>query len=536
MMYTRVGGSMKKNIIIFCLVLILTPVFSLEVDRIELESAGDENSVVFLNYTGPHDIISSAEQIVEIGIGMGAPIDPNVQEVQRMGERNRYYVIHAVDPDTTVGLDADILILGEDALVDHIDNLRRIISGYLQAAYDYSAQDADTLAIFATVYNAVYRGQLDVFEQKYKPIVLENLSQENVGLALSYDEWPGKTQIVIPFVSLTPGTINVDTGVISDSEVIDSLRDEPDMGIDARKDLADIKEEESQVATQAAIDSQRAATEAKEEVEQETEVLEQAQNEAEVAQQIARENPEDEQAQQEAIVAQERVEEQEEVVAQAEQRVEELQQQSEAQQDFADARRVDAQTDRIEIAEDQQEIVQEQLAMGNETIELTHGLKIVDERRLLSSLVLMDVNSGIEVKESSIDVIRNRVIFEEADGYVAIAGTTGRNAAVRLVKLDLLSMEIIQQSLEKLSADSVIVKDNNFYYVVVEDEKNFYVAKYDSNLLQVVQSSLSVQAQTAITITGAGVLVTDEDGLLRLLNTSDLEIVKPQNEEVVTLN
>ncbi len=527
---------MKKLIIFMLLLALITPVFSLEVDRIELESAGGADSVVFLNYTGPHDIISSADQIVEVGVGIGSPIDPALQEVQTYGERNRYYVIHAVDPSTTVGLDADILILGEDALVDHIDNLRRIISGYLQSAYDYSAEDANTLAIFATVYNAVYRGQLEVFEQKYKPVVLQNLTQANVGLALSYDQWPGQTQIVIPFVSLTPGIVNVDTGVISDSQVIDSLRDEPDMGIDARKDLADIKEEEANIATINAVDSQRAATEAKQEVAQETEALEQAQNEAVIAEQIARENPDDPIAQQEAVIAQERVEEQEKAVADAEQKVEDLQSQSEAQQNFADARRVDAQTDRIEIAEDQQEIVQEQLAMGNETIELTYGLKIVDQRKLLSSLVLVDINSGVEVKESSIDVIRNRVVFEEEDGYVAIAGTTGRNAAVRLVKLDTISMEIIQQSLEKLSADSVIVKDGDFYYVVIEEEKNFYVGKYDTNLRQVVQSSVSVQAQTAITVTGAGVLVTDEDGLLRLLSASTLEVVKPQNEEVATLN
>ena len=82
--------------------------------------------------------------------------------------------------------------------MDHIDNLRRIIAAYLESAYGYSRQDSQTLAVFVTVYNAVYRGKLDVFKQKYKTVVTKNLTANKAGLALNYAEWPGKTQIVIP--------------------------------------------------------------------------------------------------------------------------------------------------------------------------------------------------------------------------------------------------------------------------------------------------------------------------------------------------
>ena len=75
--------------------------------------------------------------------------------------------------------EADILFIGKDATVDHIKNLRRIISAYLSSAYGYSEKDADTLAVFITVYNAVYRGQYDVYNSKYKAVVVKNLSQDN---------------------------------------------------------------------------------------------------------------------------------------------------------------------------------------------------------------------------------------------------------------------------------------------------------------------------------------------------------------------
>ena len=86
------------------------------------------------------------------------------------GSQNLYYVIHAVDPNTKEKLDADILIIGENAQVDHVQNLRRILSSYLSSAYDYSRQDADTLAHFITVYNAVYRSKMDVILLSTKPL------------------------------------------------------------------------------------------------------------------------------------------------------------------------------------------------------------------------------------------------------------------------------------------------------------------------------------------------------------------------------
>ena len=82
---------------------------ALEVDRAELQSAS-ANSVVFINYTGPHQIINTAEQIRSIGSGLGASISANPERASRAGQETRYYVIHAVDPSTTEKLDADILI------------------------------------------------------------------------------------------------------------------------------------------------------------------------------------------------------------------------------------------------------------------------------------------------------------------------------------------------------------------------------------------------------------------------------------------
>ena len=530
---------MKKLVFLVAAVFFAGTAFfasALEVDRAELQSAG-ANSVVFINYTGPHQIINTVEQIRSIGSGLGRSISANSARESRAGQATRYYVIHAVDPSTTEKLDADILILGEQAIVDHIDNLRRIIAAYLESAYGYSRQDSQTLAVFVTVYNAVYRGKLDVFKQKYKTVVTKNLTADKAGLALNYAEWPGKTQIVIPLSDLRSGGLStVDTSVISDTKVIESMKKEPDKNIEQRKSMVTIKEKEAERSQAKAEQSQKQATEAKKEATEakkvvtvEKQKLEEAKKEAETAKQKAAENPKDAEAQKKAAETKKEAAKQEEKVAEAEKKADTaekkadtLVKKAEAEQIIADKKQSEAQKERIEIAKDQQQLIRESAGL-DAIINAAYGLKITDEREQLSGLVLVDKKTGRTVKESPVTVIRNRVVYPAGKEYIAVAGKTGGNAAVRLVKLDEKNMEIVAQSDEILAANSVLVKDGAFYYVVIQDGKNYVAAKYDGNLKQVLKSNVAVMPATPITVTADGVMVTDTYGFAKLLKADDLQ-------------
>ena len=544
---------MKKLVFLVAAVFFAGTAFfasALEVDRAELQSAGT-NSVVFINYTGPHQIINTVEQIRSIGSGLGRSISANSARESRAGQATRYYVIHAVDPSTTEKLDADILILGEQAIVDHIDNLRRIIAAYLESAYGYSRQDSQTLAVFVTVYNAVYRGKLDVFKQKYKTVVTKNLTADKAGLALNYAEWPGKTQIVIPLSDLRSGGLStVDTSVISDTKVIESMKKEPDKNIEQRKSMVTIKEKEAERSQAKAEQSQKQATEAKKEATEakkvvtvEKQKLEEAKKEAETAKQKAAENPKDAEAQKKAAETKKEAAKQEEKVAEAEKKADTAEKKAgeaekkadtaekkadtfvkkaEAEQIIADKKQSEAQKERIEIAKDQQQLIRESAGL-DAIINAAYGLKITDEREQLSGLVLVDKKTGRTVKESPVTVIRNRVVYPAGKEYIAVAGKTGGNAAVRLVKLDEKNMEIVAQSDEILAANSVLVKDGAFYYVVIQDGKNYVAAKYDGNLKQVLKSNVAVMPATPITVTADGVMVTDTYGFAKLLKADDLQ-------------
>ena len=77
---------------------------------------------------------------------------------------------------------------------------------------------------------------MDTFRNKYKDAVTKNLSADKAGLALSYRDWPGKSQIVIPLSDAANGGLStIDTSIISDKQVVQSMREKDGKGIDERK-------------------------------------------------------------------------------------------------------------------------------------------------------------------------------------------------------------------------------------------------------------------------------------------------------------
>ena len=218
---------MKKILSVFFVsLLISTNIFALEVDKTELQST-KSTTIEFISYTGPHKIIDSVEAIKGIGKSLGKEIAPSRDTSKTANLGNKYTVIHAIDENEIGKFDADIIFINKDANVDHITNLRRIISAYLVSAYDYSEADSDTLAVFITVYNAVYRGDLDSFKNKYKDVVVKNLSSNNCGLSVNYKDWPGASEIVIPLYDVKNGGLStIETSVISDKKVVESMKED----------------------------------------------------------------------------------------------------------------------------------------------------------------------------------------------------------------------------------------------------------------------------------------------------------------------
>lgn len=481
---------------------VVSTAFAAKVNRPEIESAGGEGVVVFENYNGPHSKIDSMSSIKEIGSGIGRTVAKDSAKSGTFNNPNdKYYVIHCIDPSDTKKLDADIFVIGPNATVDHIKILRTIIASYLISAYGYSEKDASTIATFITVYNAVYRKNLDYFKGKYKDVVLTNLSQEKCGLSKKYSEWAGQAQIVIPISDLEGGLSTIDTSVISDKEVIGSMQEDDDKGVDERKNMVEIKEKEAVEATEKA---QQAAKDA---------------NEA---------NKKAQEAAKEAAADPTNVEKQE-AAKQAKDEALEKAQEAKEQQEKADKKQQEALLERTEIAKDQQKLLEEALAeAANKNAVI--GLKTTDSSKQMSAMVKVDGITGETIRQSPVTVIRGRTIIPvEYDGdemFMAIAGDNTGNGTVKLCLIDTGNMEIQKESNETVSPYSVLVNDGDAYYCVVTTDGKYNVAKYDSNLKLLLRSAEFVTPETPITVTSKGIIATASNGVAILLDLNNLSRIK----------
>ena len=528
---------MKKSVLLLVSALLTAGLFALEVNKNELNTTGD-TTIEFINYTGPHKVIDSIEAIRSIGSGLGVQIARDPTKSISTSKNAKYYVIHAVDANESGKLDADILYIGADATVDHITNLRRIISAYLTAAYGYSDKDADTLAVFITVYNAVYRGNLDTFKAKYKNVVIENLSADNCGLSVNYKDWPGKSEIVIPLYDINNGGLStVDTSVISDSSVVKSMKEDDDKNVDSRKDMVDIKEREADAASEKAKEAQKKAVSEQKKLDEEKKKTTEAKKEAETAQKtaeekqkVAEENPNDKKAQEEAKEAKQEAEEKKQAAEEQQQKQEEQQtkteeakQEAKEQQALADKKETEAQNERKEIAKDQAEVQKKEAAQALMTTEF--GIILSDEANMLSRLVKFNIADGEVIKNSPVAQIRNRTVYKEGDGFIAIAGENSKKGAVKLVTISPETLEIAAESDNTIAEDSVLVQDGSEYYCVVDEKGKYYLGKFSGDLSLKLKSEIQVKSATPVTVTDAGIVVTDTNGKLRLLDKKDLKVI-----------
>ena len=145
---------------------------------------------------------------------------------------------------------------------------------------------------------------------------------------------------------------------------------------------------------------------------------------------------------------------------------------------------------------------------------------------MLSSLVLIDSQTGEELKVSPVNVIRGRNIFETDSGLLTIAGKTGGNASIRLVLIDPRSLEITKQSNEPVYENAVLSTWNEYYYTVIQDNKKWVIGKYNKDLQLVAKSSVTVLDATPVYPSAGGICVVDEKNNICLLKAETLEQIK----------
>lgn len=491
--------------------LLFTPQVSAQVHRQELANLGP---VEFINYEGPHTRIDTLEQIRGIGYTLGQAVRAGFAQP---GARNRYFVIQSISAADGERLDADIFGIGVDAAVDHVRNLRLIIQGYLEAAYDYTASDAALLAHYITIYNAVFRGDWDFFTARYKTPVIGHLARETAGLSLRYDEWPGQTLMLIPLGTGLGGQLSaVDTAAISDERVIEQMRQEPDMGLEQRRDMVDLMEREAEAAAQQAAVAREAIAQEEERIAQEIQEVQQQQEQ--IAQ--AMQEPG---ADQQALVQQaQAAQQQEEELVQQQEALEEQRQLAEAQEAFAEGRIELAQEARQQIAEDQQAIID----MGPPpALRVTGGIlagSILNPISSLGRIVLLDPDTGREIRRSPLTSVNLRTLTLVNNRLLAIAGESRGNAAIRLVEINEDTLEMVRHGDNDIAPGSLLWLNGQDVFAVVNTAGNLYMARFNTDLVMQTRSHMTVHPFASLEFHGDAILTQRADGSAVVLNVMDL--------------
>lgn len=95
-------------------------------------------------------------------------------------------------------LGADVIHLENQTKYGHVHSLQRFLSAYIQNSFEFSEENADTIALFALYYNAIHRNEKSYFKDRYVPELYDHLDVDKTGLSTNYKDWPGGTQIVLP--------------------------------------------------------------------------------------------------------------------------------------------------------------------------------------------------------------------------------------------------------------------------------------------------------------------------------------------------
>jgi hypothetical protein len=552
----------RKLFVLVLATLCALPVPAVDVAEEELRGA---SPIEFVNFEGVRLRRHTPEDIRGIGLFLAEELETGNTEPRYA---RRYSLLHLYDEAQSDRLGADIISIERAARVDHIATIRYLLSGYLQRYYGYSRENADLLALFTTYYNAVHRGDMAYFGSMYQSVVVDALAADRAGLAVRYDEWAGRTQILIPLTDRAarrqPGAL--DTSALTDRAVTEELQRREDRGVEERREMIELKEEETAVQDREVVEREQALEQRREELAAAEEQLARDRSAAEEEQrriererdqaariadaeqrerreqEIARREEELQREQEEQDRRAREIEQQQEEVSREEQAVaEERREVTERQEEIAREQREVARDERIVEAQERPEEVVEQLEQAE--AELARQGEPVAANKLYYMKVNRYLTDGHYANDLyAINVLTGEVLYKAPEkphiaghNYTVIdaAGSQGvlvlthsgdYREAHYLTLLDLETLEAVRTGDRSIFHRSFIEKRGDFLYAVNYDarESTYRLGKYDLELNLVAESAELIDGNTIFHMFGDFVYVNSPAGKAFVLRASDL--------------
>jgi hypothetical protein len=371
-----------------------------------------------------------------------------------------------------------------------------------------------------TIYNAVHRGELSFFQERYKNIVTDNLSEEAAGISTLYSDWPGATELVTPLSEgARPGRLGTIAPLeLTDDMLIEQLRRRPDMGLEERRELVDflervIEERREEIAQEREeIEEQREQIQEREEAPAEEEPTEEPEEAPEeepteepAPEDEAPEEPADDEA--EEAPTEEELDQREEELDQEEEEVDQL------EDEVREEREQIAEDTEQQIAEAEAEAEQEEEA--GEPTPVTFVLSRREGGAVLRQLVRVQPLTGEVLVESPLATVTSANFVVVGGNPVVIADYEGSS---RLVELDSDSLEVRSAGEREIATGGYLVSADSALYAAVRDEGEWYLGRFDEALELRERSADPISPESYIHVAGQRVFVQGADGNVLSLN------------------
>ncbi len=516
---------------------------TLGVDTNELKTA---QKIDFVNYTGPISILDTDLDIRGIGTYLAGQIHAGRPVASFW---TKYSAIHATDAAEPDKLSADIISFDKDARIDHIDNVRRVVSAYVASLYQYPRRDADLLALFVSYYNAANRGNLPYFTGKYKNVVLSHLTADKVGLSTKYFDWPGKTQIVIPLNENATKDIfgALNSSEIAGKAVIDQLKAQDNKGIPERTAITNLQQQEvnqgQAVINQEAkklVDQQQQTAQAQAALDAARKAAEQAttdQQKQAAQQQVVQQQAVVDQKQAQQQATEQKIATQEAAVQQKQQDVQQQQKDiatdqaaQQAAQNPAQAQK-DLAVQQAQVSQREATVAAAEQAVKNKQTDQSifagklYYLKIKEYLtggHYNNDMLVIDAATGAVLLRATDALICGRKFDLFSNGVVVITYKTNHNEGHYLTLLDLDTLQRKAISDEVVFFRSFVETRDNFTYVVVQRSNSYFLGKFGSDMKLAAISREEVDPDSFISFFNDLVYINGKDKNILILNKADL--------------
>jgi hypothetical protein len=137
-------------------------------------------------------------------------------------------------------------------------------------------------------------------------------------------------------------------------------------------------------------------------------------------------------------------------------------------------------------------------------------------------VVQVNPGTGAEIRRSGFNTVNGRTLAFVEGRLLAIAGETRGNAAIRLVEIDMDSLEIVSQGNDNIHPASLLWVNGTDLYAIITSEDGAYLGRFDVLLSRQAVSETAVHPFASVSFQN-GLLVTQRaDGSVLILNPKEL--------------